>query len=149
MNPYMLAWGWNFVLIGLIKTVVTGGLSMAIFFPIFLIIFPDYNAVQKRAAKKLERLRASNASADKLGAAQLAYNSAAAKAELSNAEKAKLKAATLAAAKALAYFAAVKNAQSDADPKISAAFSAAAAALTAKTAAIEAHKALTDSPVAG
>lgn len=105
MNPFMIAWEWNFVVVGLIKTVVTGGLSMAIFFPIFWIIFPDYNAVEKRARKKLEKLKAAGADAEKTKKAEAAVADAAMKAKLSNTEKAASKATTQASSKAMAYFA--------------------------------------------
>ena len=40
-NPLLLSWQVNEVLISLLKTILTGGVSMVIFFFIFLIIFPN------------------------------------------------------------------------------------------------------------
>jgi hypothetical protein len=40
VNPFMLYWGWNDFVKTLLKTFITGGISMIIFFFIFRIIFP-------------------------------------------------------------------------------------------------------------
>jgi hypothetical protein len=40
VNPFMLYWGWNDFVKTLLKTFITGGISMVIFFFIFRIIFP-------------------------------------------------------------------------------------------------------------
>ncbi len=57
-NPLMLHWNWNDTIIALLKTFLTGGVSMLVFFPIFKLIFPDIpkEAEEKRAL--LEKRRA-------------------------------------------------------------------------------------------
>jgi beta-glucosidase len=94
----------------IVTMIVMGGISMLVFFFIFRIIFPDYNAVEKRARKKLEKMKASRAGADKIAKAEAALSAAAHKAKLSNTEKAKAKTAAQAGSKALAYLAAERNA---------------------------------------
>ncbi|MDR1093476.1 MAG: glycoside hydrolase family 3 C-terminal domain-containing protein [Clostridiales bacterium] len=94
----------------IITMIIMGGIAMVIFFFIFKIIFPDYNAVEKRLKKKAERLKSSGAP-EKAAKAEAAYAEAVKKAKLSNTEKAKAKTAAQASAKAMAYFAAVKNAE--------------------------------------
>lgn len=58
-NAILTSWGWYLpgkeglaTIAGLLKTVLTGGVSMAIFFFIFIIIFPDLNKAAKLARKK-------------------------------------------------------------------------------------------------
>ncbi|MDR0856387.1 MAG: hypothetical protein LBM78_03145 [Clostridiales bacterium] len=149
INPFVIAWEWNFVLIGLVKTVVTGGLSMAVFFPIFLIIFPDFNKVEKNSRKKLAAVKAKGCTAASLAAAQAAVDKAALNALRSNTEKAEIKAKSLASARALQYLAVVKAAakagpaKSDVyDAKIEAALTAAAKAIAEKETAIAARAAV-------
>ena len=69
-NPLMMSWNWNEVVIGLIKPVITGGLSMVVFFPIFLIIFPDNNKMAKKSKAKYDKLVAANAPTAKIVAAE-------------------------------------------------------------------------------
>lgn len=107
MNPLMLSWSWNKVAIDLIKTVVTGGVSMAIFFPIFLIIFPDSAKVAKSAAAKAEKAKASGADSAKVADLEAKAAKAAKTAELDRLEKEAAKTATQANARAIAYVAAV------------------------------------------
>lgn len=54
-NPLLLSWQVNDVIIGLLKTVLTGGVSMFIFFFIFLLIFPDLNKSAMKAKRKYHR----------------------------------------------------------------------------------------------
>ncbi|MDR3319182.1 MAG: glycoside hydrolase family 3 C-terminal domain-containing protein, partial [Clostridiales bacterium] len=121
----------------IITMVVMGGISMVIFFFIFLIIFPDYNVVKKRAEKKLDGLKAANADAGRLAAQEKAVAVAQAKAELSNAEKAAAKAATKANSKVLAYLALVNGkagvkAQPGYDGKVAAAHQSVSQAIAEK-----------------
>ncbi len=95
----------------LLDTVVMGGVSMAIFFFVFLVIFPDYNAVAKRAKAKYEKLKAAGADAAKIKKAEAAVADAEMKAKLSNTEKAAAKAKTQASSKAIAYFATLNAAE--------------------------------------
>lgn len=72
-------WGWPAAVYNIIKTVITGGVSMVIFFFIFLIIFPDVNKTEKSKKKKLDAADAKLAAAkgtDKEAAAQKAYDKA-------------------------------------------------------------------------
>ena len=144
MNPLMMKWNWPEVVIGLIKTVLTGGVSMAIFFFIFLVIFPDNNKVAKKARAKYEKLVASSASAEAVKKAEAKMLAAEKAALLSNTEKAAIQATSQASAKAMKYFAVKKQlekAESDADKealnqKLSAKFDEAAAAIDEKTKAV-------------
>lgn len=109
-NPLMMSWNWNEVVIGLIKTVITGGLSMVIFFPIFLIIFPDNNKMAKKAKAAYEKLVAANAPSEKVDAARAKMELWEDKAAKNNAEKDYFKAKSQVNAKAMSYFAVVKAA---------------------------------------
>lgn len=107
-NAFLLHWGSPEIVNGLLKTVLTGGVSMVIFFFIFLIIFPDNNKVAKKARAKYEKLTAKNAPAEKIAKAEEKMKLAEAKAALSNAEKEYAKAKSQASNKAMRYFALVK-----------------------------------------
>lgn len=100
---------WPVFVMTLLDTIIMGGISMLIFFFVFLIIFPDYNAVEKRACAKVEKLKAANAGPEKIAAAEAALAEAELKASVSNTEKAMAKTKTQANAKAIAYFATEKN----------------------------------------
>ena len=110
MQVFMIAWNWPSVGILLLKTVITGGVSMAVFFPIFMIIFPDLNKMAKKANAKLEKLRASGASAEAIAKAEAKALDLNEKARLNNARKAESEAKTLASAKSVAYQASIVNA---------------------------------------
>lgn len=105
----MVAWGWAPAGILVLKTVITGGVSMAVFFPIFVIIFPDLKKVAKKKQAKLDKLRAANAPAEVIAKAELAANKANEDARLKAASDAKSKAATQANVKAIAYLATVNK----------------------------------------
>lgn len=107
-NAFLLHWGSPEIVNGLLKTVLTGGVSMVVFFFIFLIIFPDNNKVAKKARAKYEKLVAKNAPAEKVVKAEESMKLAEAKAALSNAEKEYAKAKSQASNKATRYFALVK-----------------------------------------
>ena len=110
MNPLMLWWNWPDAGIALLKTVITGGISMAVFFPIFLIIFPDVNAAVKRAQKKVDTLKANNTDAEKLSAAELNLIKAIETARLYNARTGESKIISVASTRAVSYLASLKNA---------------------------------------
>ncbi len=97
-----------FALYNILSMFSMGGISMVIFFFIFMIIFPDNNVAEKRAKAKLEKLRASGAEEEKIEKAEAAYKEAARKAKLYNTEKEEAKAVSQASAKAMKYFAIVK-----------------------------------------
>ncbi len=99
--------GWATVA-GLIKTFITGGISMAIFFPIFLIIFPDLEKMAVNAEKKVEALKAANASAEQIATAEAKATKARAEANLDAARRNEISANTLASAKALSWEASIK-----------------------------------------
>lgn len=72
INCFLIAWGWADALITLIKTVITGGVSMVVFFFIFMIIFPDMKKAAEKARKKANDLKTPEAEA-KAVAAEKAY----------------------------------------------------------------------------
>jgi len=93
----------------LLDTVIMGGIAMAIFFVVFLIIFPDYNKLQKSAQKKVDKLKATNVTGEKLAAAEAKLAEISFKARFANADKGQAKTKNQANAKAIAYFASEKN----------------------------------------
>ena len=107
-NPLMMSWNWNEVVIGLIKTVITGGISMAVFFFIFMVIFPDNNAAAKRAKAKYAKMKESGANEEALAKVEAKMQAAEKAAALTNAEKDYVQASSIVNSKAMAYFAAVK-----------------------------------------
>jgi hypothetical protein len=108
MNVYLVYWGWPDAVTGLIKTVLTGGVSMVIFFFIFMVIFPDNNKMAQKSKAKYDKLVAENAPAEQIEAAKAKSELWADKAAKSNAEKDYVQAKTLSNTRALRYFAAVK-----------------------------------------
>ena len=108
VNPFMLYWQVNFVLAGLLKTFITGGISMAIFFPIFLVIFPDYNKVEKTTRAKIAKLKADNAPFEQIAKAEAVLRDVEIRAKMNNADKAQSKNVSKVGAMAIAYFAAAK-----------------------------------------
>ena len=122
-NPLLMHWDVNEVLIGLIKTVLTGGVSLVVFFFIFMVIFPDNNKMAKKAKAKYEKLVAANAPAEKIAAAEAKMNLWEDKALKSNTEKELVQAKSLVNTKSLRYFALVKasekaNAQAEEAEKL-------------------------------
>ena len=107
-NCFMIAWNVPDALIGLLKTFLTGGVAMAVFFVIFMIIFPDLDKMAADAAKKVETLKASNADAAAIAAAEAEAADLKAKADYDNARKNEISTATLANAKALSWDASAK-----------------------------------------
>ncbi len=109
INPLLMTWNWWEWVIGLVKTFITGGVSMVIFFFIFMVIFPDNNKAAAKAKAKYERLLAANAPEKKLAKAEKAYKFAQDRADRSNAEKDYTQASTQTNGKVLKYFASVKK----------------------------------------
>ena len=107
-NAFLLHLGAHEVVNGLIKTVLTGGVSLVIFFFIFLVIFPDNNAMAKKSKAKYEKLKAANAPKEKLDAAEAKMLQWEKKAQLSNAESEFFKAKSQVNSKAMSYFAVLK-----------------------------------------
>jgi uncharacterized membrane protein len=75
INAVFTGWDWYNtpgldVVAGLIKTVLTGGLSMVVFFFIFLVIFPDRKKAAENAKKKVETLKAKGATQEEIAVAQ-------------------------------------------------------------------------------
>lgn len=153
-NVFFVHWGWPDAVTGLIKTFITGGVSMVIFFFIFLVIFPDNNKVAAKKKAKYEKLVAANAPAEKIAAAKAAYDKAQYAADFSNAEKEAHTAASQVNSKVMKYFAHVKKTEKAQDAteeqkqadaaKAQELFEAAAQAIDAKVekeAAFEAVKA--------
>ncbi len=110
-NVYLVYWGWPDAITGLIKTILTGGVSLVIFFFIFMIIFPDNNAVAKRTKAKYDKLVAAGASAEKIAVAEQKYEAAQKKADYSNAEKEYSAAVSQASNKAVRYFSFIEKSQ--------------------------------------
>ncbi|MDE7167431.1 MAG: hypothetical protein K2O28_01120 [Clostridia bacterium] len=114
-NAFLLHWGSPDIVNGLLKTVLTGGVSMVIFFFIFMVIFPDNNKMAKKARAKYEKLVAANAPAEKVAKAEAKMNLWEDKALKNNAEKEYAKAKSQVNAKAMTYFAIVKASE---NPKL-------------------------------
>lgn len=104
-NAFLLHWGSPDVLNGLIKTLLTGVISMVIFFFLFLIIFPDNAKLAKRARRRYEKLTAANASAEKVARAEDKMKLWEERAERSAAEREYAKAKSQVNAKVMSYFA--------------------------------------------
>ena len=103
VTPFLTSWGWNKVIRDLIKTFITGGISMIIFFFIFMVIFPDYNKMLKSKTAKVEKLKASGASAEDIAAAEADAAETKKHADLFNADKERVAADNIANAKAIAW----------------------------------------------
>lgn len=111
LNVYLVYWHWPDAVTGIIKTVITGGVSMVIFFFIFLVIFPDNNKTAKKARARYEKLKAAYASSEALAKAEAKAVLWEDRASKSNAEKEFIKAVSQSSAKAMRYFALQKSAQ--------------------------------------
>lgn len=107
-NCFIVNWGWPDAVAGIFKTLITGFISMVIFFFIFLVIFPDNQKVAKRCRTKYEKLLAANRSAQKTEAAKVKAEAAEKRAKVYVAELAAVKAESQANAKIMQYFA-LKN----------------------------------------
>ncbi len=102
-NPLLLSWNVNDVVIGLLKTVLTGGVSMVIFFFIFLLIFPNLEKSAQNAEKRDEKAHASDISSEKKEAIHAKAVELRKKANLENARLASISAASTYNAKAIDY----------------------------------------------
>ncbi len=69
-NAYLIHWGSPDIVNTLLKTILTGGVSMVIFFFIFMVIFPDNNKMAKKARARYEKLVAANADSEKIAKAE-------------------------------------------------------------------------------
>jgi hypothetical protein len=105
-----------FAVYNIFTMVSMGGISMVIFFFIFLIIFPDLNSVEKRVRAKLDRLIKRSAHPDKIQKVQTHLERASKDARLFNAQKTLRTAAADASIKAMRYLA-LKNSKQKADGK--------------------------------
>jgi hypothetical protein len=73
INPLLLYFGWHYVLIGVVKTLVTGLISMIVFYPIFSYLFKNYQATSQKKKKKLDKLVQRNAKNEKIEQLRLSY----------------------------------------------------------------------------
>lgn len=110
-NAFLLHWNVPEIVNGIIKTVLTGGVSLVIFFFIFMIIFPDNNKMAKKSKKKYDKLVAKNAPTAKVVNAENKMKLWEDKATKSNAEKDYFKAKSQVNAAVMKYNAIVKASQ--------------------------------------
>ncbi len=109
INCFMVYWGVPDAATGLLKTLITGAVSMVIFFFIFMIIFPNRKKVADKLDKKLEKAKAKNADAAKIEKLEKRARAERYAADLAAAEREAAKATAFADAKAVAYEAAVSQ----------------------------------------
>ena len=105
-NAFLIHWGCPEVVNGLLKTILTGGVSMVIFFFIFMIIFPDRQKQAKTARKKYEKLKAKGAPEEKVELARQKCETLERIAEVDKARREALTAESAANSKAVAWDAA-------------------------------------------
>ena len=98
-------------LLTLLDTIIMGGVSMVIFFFIFLVIFPDLNKMAANAQKKVEKLEAAGADPEKIAAAKAYAKEIGDKARLDNARKEEISASSIANSKAVTWDATKKRAE--------------------------------------
>lgn len=125
VGPILTHWQWPDAISNIIKTFITGGLSMIIFFFIFMIIFPNADKYEKSKVAKAEKAKAkydANPSDEKAKAAyekaQLAATKAAETRKVYYAEGAISEANSLAETKISAYLA-IKKKHEKGDGKVS------------------------------
>ena len=104
-NCFLINWGVPDAVSGIVKTMLTGLLSMVIFFFIFLIIFPDNVKLAKKARGRYDRARSRGVAWDRLVKIEEKAVSAERRARISEAEKALFKATSQASSAAMRYFA--------------------------------------------
>lgn len=109
INVYLLFWGCPDAVSGIVKTLITGVISLVIFYFIFLIIFPDNAAMAKRASKRAQKLYARGAKSEKSAEAEKRAQDFEERARLSAAERELAKQKSLASSCALKYFAYAKK----------------------------------------
>ena len=95
----------------LLDTIIMGGVSMVIFFFVFLVIFPDLNKMADNAQKKVEKLEAAGADPEKIAAAKAYAKEIGDKARLDNARKEEISASSIANSKAVTWDATKKRAE--------------------------------------
>ena len=117
-NCFLLYWNCSDVLIGLIKTIVTSGICLVVFFFIFLIIFPDNEKVAKNKRKHYEKLVKTGAYETKIAIAKEKMEKAEQRAEVSNAENFLRQAKIKASSSAMLYFALLDNLDETEDKKV-------------------------------
>lgn len=106
-NCFMVYWNVPDAISGLLKTILTGGVSMVIFFFIFMIIFPDRKKEAESLEKKLAKAKAHGMDEAKLAELEAKAVAARKTADLALAEKEAAQATSVADAKAVAYEAAI------------------------------------------
>lgn len=111
VNPVLIWWNWNKFVIDVIKTVLTGGVSMVIFFFIFLIIFPDKNKVRENAKRRLNAAIEKGKPKEIISALEKDAKEKERAADYENARLAALKTSGQAELSAIAFLSAVKNAE--------------------------------------
>ena len=109
-NAFLVHWGVPDAVTGIGKTMLTGIFSMAVFFFIFLIIFPDNVKLAKKARKRVERKKEGGMSGEGLSKLESKAVELEKKAALSEAEKRLYKAASQSSSGAMRYFSLKPNA---------------------------------------
>lgn len=102
-NCFFIAWGLPDLLIMLAKTILTGGVSMVVFFFIFIIIFPDMKKSAEKARESADALKAKGADADVIAEAELKALKAEEDYRLDEARKNVISTSSTADAKAVAW----------------------------------------------
>lgn len=116
-NAFLLHWGVPGIVIGIFKTLLTGVVSLIIFFFIFLVIFPDNNKLAKRWRAKYEKLQQKNALPERIAKVKAKFDYWEERAAAYNAELELFKAQSQANAAAIKYFALVKAEERATDDK--------------------------------
>ena len=114
-NCFLIHWKVPEAVTGIGETLITGIVSMVVFFFIFLIIFPDNVKLAKKARKKVERARLKNAPQEKLSKLEERAVALEARAQLSEAEKAFTKAVSQASSSSMRYFSLAPNKEESAE----------------------------------
>ena len=104
-NCFLVYWSVPSAVTAIGETLLTGLLSMVVFFFIFLIIFPDNVKLAKKAKKRLERAKQGGMSGERLDKLEKRALELEEKAAKSEAEKALYKADAQASTAAMRYFA--------------------------------------------
>ena len=102
-NPLLLSWNMPDVVIGLLKTFLTGGVSMFIFFFIFLLIFPNLENSAKSLEKRYEKAKDSDMSDEKKEALHQKALAMRKRADEENARLAVISTSSIADSKAINY----------------------------------------------
>ena len=100
---------WPGFVVTLLNTIIMGGVSMAIFFVIFLIIFPDRNKMAAKSKARLEAAKKSGVSGEQLVKLEAKARDDEMRARYANADKANAKAKSQASGRAMSYMASLKG----------------------------------------